>query len=60
MNDDRHYLSEVNVFNLVKLQTWRKQIFEIWSRNEQLPFKFESTKKVEVQDLYGKNNYFLT
>ena len=31
--------------------SYRKQIFEIWSGSEQLPFKFETTKKVESSGL---------
>ena len=36
------------LWSLIFAQTlsYRKQIFEIWSGNEQLPFKFETTKKV--------------
>ena len=43
------YISELtNIELTIFAQTlsYQKQIFEIWSGNEQLPFKFETTKKV--------------
>ena len=45
--DLRHRLQLLWSLIFAQTLSYRKQNFEIWSGNEQRPFKFETTKKVE-------------